>query len=947
MAQPFNNQKMKIEMFYGLMFHLDRRKGTMKTATGILKRKANADNSSRQDLKTLCKQGRLKEALHNLHAMDRRVDTSTYVSLLQVCIKKKALLEGKLIHTHMNEKGLMPEGKLVHRFLWNTLVNMYAKCGSIVDARSVFDQMTERNVFSWTVMIAAYSRHGPAEEALILFYQMQRTGVQPDQFTFASVLPACANLGALEQGTEIHDEIIKNGFQFDVFVENALIDMYAKCGTIDKARDVFDKMPVRDCVSWNTMIGGYAMHGCGKEALRLFERMEHSGTKPDHVTLVCVLYACCHSGLVAEGWQYFSCMSDNYHITPAVEHYGCMVDLLCRAGRLDEAEDFINRMPIKPDATVWRCLLGSCRTHNNIELGQCVAERLFELEPENDANYVLLSNIYSAAGKWDDYENIRRMMKERRVKKTPGCSWIEVNKQVHAFIGGDMSHPLMQSICERLERLSSQMKAAGYAPDTRYVLNDVEEEQKEQILCHHSEKLAIAFGLINTPPGKIIRVIKNLRVCGDCHSALFLWRLLVMQSEKSHLTQVCMIASLRISSGWRSNVCFGTGSMCEMITFASVMKQRYIVNKHPTQSVHPGQCSSSMCQLGSSGTKYIQVVEALKFFWQMQLAGVKPNPKSFASVFPARANWAALEQGMEIHEGIILSAFQFDVFLGIGLVDACKISLCTQWHVDENPKFFQEMPEQNLVSKSVMIAGYAHYKPRCEVRLKYIFASVFLRCANLAAPKQDMEIPEGIIRCYFKSDFFCGECLIRELWQGVPSFSNSCSTWHGSRSCHLSLCFAWQHHVGLVAKGWQYFVRVRLYWHITVVMDQYGCMVGINGCVGQLDEAKEFFNKLPIEPDALCGEHIFELDTHNATLYVVLLKIDIAAGRQLFSLSRTLAFGDCHSVAKFISTMVAQKLVVRDANIIYILLVDASIILYDSYGSTSFEIVEPALYLAF
>jgi hypothetical protein len=212
-------------------------------------------------------------------------------------------------------------------------------------------------------------------------------------------------------------------------------------------------------------------------------------------------------------------MKEYYHITPTMDHYGCMVDLLGRAGRLEEAQNFINKMPIKPDAVVWSCLLAACRMHNNVEIGECTAKHIFNLDPTNPAPFVLLSNIYAAAGRWGDIEKVRKLMKNRGIKKTPGCSWIEIKKQVHAFLVGDKSHPQTHKIYAELKRLYQEMKVAGYVPDTKFVLNDVKEEEKEQILLHHSEKLAIVFGLINTPPGTTIRIIKNLRVCGDCHSA--------------------------------------------------------------------------------------------------------------------------------------------------------------------------------------------------------------------------------------------------------------------------------------------------------------------------------------------------------------------------------------------------------------------------------------------
>eukprot|EP01018_Ginkgo_biloba_P001220 Gb_33294 [translate_table: standard] len=338
----------------------------------------------------------------------------------------------------------MPERNVVS---WTSMITAYAYKGRVDEALKLFQKMPKRNVVSWTAMIAGLAQNGHGEKALKLFRAMPLAGVKPNSKTFASVLPACASLAALEQGKEIHEEIIKSGFQSDAAVGSALVDMYAKCGSIDNARSVFDKMHRRDVVSWTTIIEGYAMHGCGKEALKLFQQMQHSGVKPNHVTLVSVLSACCHSGLVDEGRQYFDCMSQYYHITPAMEHYGCIVDLLGRAGRLDEAYDLINEMPIKPDATVWGCLLGACRIHHNVELGKCVAEKLFELDPKNPAPYVLLSNIYAAVGKWDGIEKVRKMMKDRMVKTKPGCSWIEVNKQVYTFLAGDRSHPQTQHLC--------------------------------------------------------------------------------------------------------------------------------------------------------------------------------------------------------------------------------------------------------------------------------------------------------------------------------------------------------------------------------------------------------------------------------------------------------------------------------------------------------------------
>jgi pentatricopeptide repeat protein len=247
--------------------------------------------------------------------------------------------------------------------------------------------------------------------------------------------------------------------------------------------------------------------------------MQQAGMTPDSITFTAVLSACSRAGLVNEGLQYFEHMRQNYQITPSVEHYACVVDLLGRSGRLNEAHNFIENMPLKPSASVWGALLGACRVYLNIELAEQASQYLFELEPANTGNYVLLSNIYAAAGRQDDVAKVRTMMADKGLKNRPGCSWIEVKHRMHAFLAGDKSHPQREEIYATLKNLTKKMEAAGYVPDINFVLRDVQEEDKEQILCSHSERLAIAFGLINTSHGTPIRIIKNLRVCGDCHIA--------------------------------------------------------------------------------------------------------------------------------------------------------------------------------------------------------------------------------------------------------------------------------------------------------------------------------------------------------------------------------------------------------------------------------------------
>jgi len=441
-------------------------------------------------------------------------NSATMVSVLPACAQLAALQQGKCIHAYIIRVGFDLDVVVV-----TSLVDMYAKCGSVEIACRLFEKMGRRDLVSWNAMISGYVQNGYSGKVLALFKQMQQTGTRPDTFTVVSVLTACAYLGSLQQGKWIHGYVIRRGFELNVFVGTALIDMYAKCGGLEFASEVFDKMSGRDLFAWNAIIAAYGRHGHGEAALAVFSRMLETGLRPNHITFTHVLSACSHAGLIDKGWHYFNLMSRDYCITPRLEHYACIVDLLGRAGHLDEAIDFIKKMPLQPDAIVWGALLAACRIHCNIELGQNVAEHLFELEPENAGWHVLLSNIYAASGRWDDVAKVRTIMKDGQLKKTPGCSVIELDNTVHAFYVGDRSHPQSENIYAMLDTLSELMKEAGYVPYTDFVLHDVEEEVKEYMLSSHSEKLAIAFGILSTNPGIPVQIMKNLRVCGDCHNA--------------------------------------------------------------------------------------------------------------------------------------------------------------------------------------------------------------------------------------------------------------------------------------------------------------------------------------------------------------------------------------------------------------------------------------------
>ncbi|KAH0985094.1 hypothetical protein GBA52_012271 [Prunus armeniaca] len=460
------------------------------------------------------REGLSDEAIELFSEMERNgvsPDVYTITSILHACACNGSLKKGRDMHKYIREHGM--DSSL---FVCNTLMDMYAKCGSMEDAHSVFSNMPVMDIVSWNTMIGGYSKNCLPNEALKLFSEMQQKS-KPDGMTIASVLPACASLAALNRGQEIHGHILRNGYFSDRYVANALVDMYVKCGVLVLARLLFDIIPIKDLISWTVIVAGYGMHGFGREAITAFNEMRKSGIKPDSVSFISILYACSHSGLLDEAWRFFDSMRNDYSIVPKLEHYACMVDLLARTGNLTKAYKFINKMPIEPDATIWGSLLCGCRIHHDVKLAEKVAERVFELEPENTGYYVLLANIYAEAEKWEEVKKLRERIGRQGLKKNPGCSWIEIKGKVQIFVAGNSSHPQATKIESLLKRLRLKMKEEGYSPKMQYALINADEMEKEVALCGHSEKLAIAFGILNLPPGKTIRVTKNLRVCSDCH----------------------------------------------------------------------------------------------------------------------------------------------------------------------------------------------------------------------------------------------------------------------------------------------------------------------------------------------------------------------------------------------------------------------------------------------
>ncbi|CAN6472430.1 unnamed protein product [Victoria cruziana] len=442
------------------------------------------------------------------------MDSMVMVSCISACAR---LAEVKLV---MGFHGFVVQGGFESDIsVNNTLLDGYAKCRGISEARKLFDEMTERDIVTWNTMIAVYSQNGLAKEALDLFVSLLRDStVAHNAVTLSAALLACAHSGALQTGKSIHSQAFKMELENNVYVGTSLIDMYCKCGKVDMARRGFDRLPNKNIKSWTAMVSGYGLHGRGKEALQVFHKMQEADVDPNYITFVSVLAACSHSGLVDDGWRCFRSMTKEYGIAPGVEHYACMVDLLGRAGSLNEAYELIKRMPVKPDFIVWGALLGACRIHKHVRLGEIAARNLFQLDPKNAGYYVLLSNIYADAGRWDKVEKMRILMKKKGVVKPPGYSLVELHGKISVFLVGDTEHPQHKEICAFLDGLSIKMQEAGYVPDVRSVLHDVDEEEKEINLRIHSEKLAAAFGIMNSVAGASIQIIKNLRMCGDCHA---------------------------------------------------------------------------------------------------------------------------------------------------------------------------------------------------------------------------------------------------------------------------------------------------------------------------------------------------------------------------------------------------------------------------------------------
>ncbi|KAL6518951.1 hypothetical protein OROHE_017704 [Orobanche hederae] len=499
------------------------------------------------------------EAL-NLFVVMRRcgvlIDDITMISLFSTCATVRNSASGVQGHACMLKLGLGYSVKAM-----NAAMDMYAKCGLMDDAKTLFDEMTVRNVVSWTVllwcvvrwggldkgknlfdemperneiawtiMIGRYVENGFSREAFSLLTEMRFSfGFHLNSSSLCSLLSACTQSGDVMIGKWVHSYALRSKLDTstDVKLGTALLDMYAKCGRINSAIQVFNSMLMRNVITWNAILGGLAMHGKGAVVLNMFDKMSED-VKPNNITFTAVLSACSHSGLVDVGQKLFYSIENVYGLKPSMENYACMVDLLGRSGRLEEAESVIRKMPMRPNEVVLGSLLGACSAHGQHGLGDRLVRDLAQMYPDNTDHHVLISNMYALSGKSDKADNVRRNLRDRGIRKVPGISTMYISGQVHQFSAGEISHPQIDEIYLMLDEMIPKLKLGGYVPNcTSQILSGVGggddingQEEKERAVLSHSEKLAVCFGLISTKAGTPLYIFKNLRICRDCHSAI-------------------------------------------------------------------------------------------------------------------------------------------------------------------------------------------------------------------------------------------------------------------------------------------------------------------------------------------------------------------------------------------------------------------------------------------
>uniref|UniRef100_A0A0D9WTX0 DYW domain-containing protein n=1 Tax=Leersia perrieri TaxID=77586 RepID=A0A0D9WTX0_9ORYZ len=680
--------------------------------------------------------GRAKEAVDCFKSMLSEgiaPDEVTIIGVLTACAHLRDLELGSSLHLLVKEKGMFMSENLVVALIdmyakcgdfgnarevfdamgrgrkphsWNAIIDGYCKHGHIDFARSLFDQMEVRDIVTFNSMMTGYIHRGQLRESLLLFMDMRRHDLRVDNFTMVSLLTACASLGALPQGRALHACIEQRLVEADIYLGTALVDMYMKCGRVNEATIVFQRMRKRDVHTWTAMIAGLAFNGNGQVALEHFYQMRLDGFQPNSVSYIAVLTACSHSCLLNEGRLYFDEMRILYDIHPQIEHYGCMIDLLGRSGLLDEAMDLVKTMPMQPNGIIWASILSACRVHKQIDLARSAAEHLLKLEPDEDAVYVQLYNIFIDSRQWEDASDIRMLMEERKVKKTAGYSSIAVAGQVHKFVVSDKSHPRILEIIAMLGEVSHRLKSAGYLPITSQITVDVDEEEKEQALLVHSEKLAIAFGLISLAPNLPIHIIKNLRVCEDCHTAIKLisrlWNREIIVRDRSILRLFPSLRSSLLADGnWNSVFCYGNSSAPPSllhIPFCSTLRSL-------RQRLFMVMAVRDVMSLNRMITGFIRdglADRARDVYRCMVSSGIRETPHTFSTILGVCNSY----EGQQLHGRVLVLGLCCNPFVGSALVNHYL-------HV-ESPlaalSLFRELPLCNTAMCNVVLRGLGNLK---------------------------------------------------------------------------------------------------------------------------------------------------------------------------------------------------------------------------------------------
>ncbi|KAK6914147.1 DYW domain [Dillenia turbinata] len=468
----------------------------------------------------ICAHTNTPHALHHFISMLRYPilpNQRTLASLLKTCASLLCLSFGLQLHSLSLKLFLSPQP-----FVGSSLTNFYAKLRLPNEAIKVFDEMPHSDEVCYSALVVGLAQNRRSIDALSVFSEMRVRGIGSTLYSISGALSAAADVAALEQCRMLHAHAFVSGFESNVIVNSALVDGYGKCGLVIDARQVFDEFVMgMNLVGWNAMLSCYAQQGDKNSALELFDRMVGRGFVPDEYSFLAIVTSLANSGLVVEIKEWFKKMSVEYGLEPKMEHYTCLIGAMGHAGRLEEAERVALTMPFAPDTAVWRALLSACALHGEPDMAWKMGKRLLELDPKDDSAYVIAANVFAGKGRWDEVAEVRSMMKERRVRKEGGRSWVEVRGMIHVFFAGDRSHERREEIYAELSKLMKKIEELGYVPIWNEVLHEAEERRKKEALWRHSEKLALAFALIcgAAPPGKAIRIVKNLKICKDCHEA--------------------------------------------------------------------------------------------------------------------------------------------------------------------------------------------------------------------------------------------------------------------------------------------------------------------------------------------------------------------------------------------------------------------------------------------